>query len=40
LVGKDASADGSVLFAHNEVVAGKPLVNYYKGMPLVTSHQR
>jgi len=30
LVGKDASVDGSVLFAHNEDDYGKQIVNYYK----------
>ncbi len=30
LVGKNASADGSVLFAHNEDDGGEQLVNYYK----------
>lgn len=30
LVGKNASADGSVLFAHNEDDYGKQIVNYYK----------
>jgi dipeptidase len=30
LVGKNASADGSVLFAHNEDDYGKQIVNYFK----------
>ena len=30
LVGKNASADGSVFFAHNEDDGGEQLVNYYK----------
>ena len=30
LVGKDASEDGSVLFAHNEDDWGERLVNWYK----------
>lgn len=30
IVGKNASADGSVLFAHNEDDYGKQIVNYYK----------
>ena len=30
VVGKNASADGSVLFAHNEDDAGEQLVNYYR----------
>ena len=30
LVGKNASVDGSVMFAHNEDDSGEQLVNYYK----------